>query len=67
MKHRYCGSRAVFDGDLQPLEREELDPYKLKIPLLNRHIMDISELVMPTASAGKRPHTTDGAIAYELW
>jgi hypothetical protein len=67
MKHHFCGRRAVLERDVQPLERENLDPYRLKLPLLHRHIVDVSELVMPTGSGGERPHITDGAIAYKLW
>jgi len=48
MKHYFCGCRAVLEGDVQPLEREELDQYRLKLPLLHQHIVDVSELVMPT-------------------
>ena len=51
---------------MQPLEREELDPHKLKLPLLHRHIVDVTELVMPTGSGGERPYKPDGAIAYKL-
>ena len=67
MKHHVCGSRALLEGDLQPLEGEEIDSYRLKLPLLLRHIVDVSELLMPTESRGERPHTTDGAIAYKFW
>ena len=47
------------------LEREKLDPYRLKLQLLQRQIVDVSELVMPTGSGGKRPHKTGGPIAYK--
>ena len=67
MKHHICGRRAVLEGDLQPLEREELDPHGLKFPLFHRHLVNVSELVMPTKSGGERPHTTDRAIAYKMW
>jgi len=50
----------------EAFEREKLDAYRLKLPLLHRHIVEVSELVMRTGSGGKRPHTTDGAIAYKL-
>ena len=66
MKHHFGGRRAVLEWDVQPLEREELDPYRLKLPLLHRHIVDVSELVMSTRNGGERPHTTDGAFAYKL-
>ena len=64
MKHHFCGRHTVFDGNVQSLEREKFDPNGLKLPLLHRHTVDLSELVMSTGSVGKRPHTTDGAIAY---
>ena len=67
MKHHVFGRRAVLEGDVQPLEFEELDPYRLKFTLLHRHILDVSELVMPTGSVGERPYKPDGAIAYKLW
>ena len=37
MKHHFCGRRAVLVGDVQPLEREELDLHGLKLPLLHGH------------------------------
>jgi len=67
MKHHFCGRCAILEGDVPPLEREELDTYRLILPLLHRHIVDVSDLVTPTGSGGERPHTTDGAIAYKLW
>ena len=66
MKNHFCGCHAVLEGDVQPLQREKLDPYRLKRPILYRHIVDVSELVKPTGSGGKRPHKTDSAIAYKL-
>ena len=48
MKHHFCGVRAILDWDVQPLEREEIEPYRLKLPMLHRHIVDLSELVMRT-------------------
>jgi hypothetical protein len=66
MKHHFCGRHAILEGNMQFLEREKLDPYRLKLPLLYRHIIDFSELVMPTGIGAKRSQTTDGAIAYKL-
>ena len=66
MKHHFCGLRAILEGDLQLLEREELDPYRLKLLLLHRHILDVSELVMPIGSGGELPHTTDGSIVQQI-
>jgi hypothetical protein len=66
MKHQFCGRSAILKGDVRPLEREELDPYRLKLPLLHRHILDVSKFVMPKGNDGERPHTTDVAIANEL-
>ena len=60
MKHQFSGRRAILKGDVQPREVDDLDPYRLKLPL------DVSKLVMPTGSGGERPHTKDCAIAYEL-
>jgi len=56
MKHHFCGHRGNLEGDVQPLEREELDPYRLRLPLLHRKIVDVSELVLSTGSGGERPH-----------
>ena len=67
MKHHLCGCRSIFNGYVQPLEREELYPDSLKLPLIHRHIVDVSELVMRTASGVERPHKTDGDFAYKLW
>ena len=66
IKHHFCGRYAVFEGDVQSLEREKLDPNRLTLPLLHRYILDVSELVILTGSGGKRPHTAYGAIAYKL-
>ena len=66
MKYHICGRSAFLKGDVKPNEREELDPYKLKVPLLHRHIVDVSKLVIPTGSCWELPHTTDGVIANEL-
>jgi len=65
-KHHFCRRDAVIEVDVQPLEREELDPYRLKLPPLHRNIVLVSELVMPTGNGGKCPHTTDGTIGYKL-
>jgi len=67
MTNNFCGRRAVLEGDMQHLVREELDTYRLKLPLLHRHIVDVPELVVPTGRRGERPHTMDFAIAYKLW
>ena len=37
MKHHFCGGPGILKGDVQPIEREELNPYRLKLPLLHRH------------------------------
>jgi hypothetical protein len=66
MKQHFCGRRAVLEGNLQLLEREELDQYILQLPQFYRNIEDILELVMPTGKGGKCPHSTDGVIAYKL-
>ena len=63
MKHDFCVRYAVFKGDVQC---EKLDPNRLKLSLIHRHILDVSELVMSTGSSGKRPHTAYGAIASKL-
>jgi len=52
MKHHIYGRRAIFESDVQALEREELDPYRLKLPLLHRHIVNLSELVKLTGNGG---------------
>jgi hypothetical protein len=66
MKHHFCGRHAVLEEDVQPLEPQKFDPYRLKLPLLHRHILDVSVFLRPTGCNGKRAHTTDGAIAYKL-
>ena len=66
MKHHICGRHDFLEGDVQSLEREKLDPCRLKLSLLHRQMLDVSELVMPTASVGKRPHSANGAIGYKL-
>ena len=66
MKHHFCRRHTIFEWNLQSLEREKLDPNGLKLPLLHRHILDVSELVMSTGSGRKRPHTAYGDIGYKL-
>ena len=46
IKHHICVSYAVFEWDVQSLKREKLDPNRLKLSVLHRHILDVSELVM---------------------
>jgi hypothetical protein len=58
MKHHFCAGRAILEGDVRPLEREELDPYTLKLLLVHRHILDVSKLVLSTGSGGERRHRT---------
>jgi len=65
-KNHICGLHAVLDENVQFLEREEIDPYRLKLPLHYRHIVDVSELVMPKGSGWNLMYTTYGAIAYKL-
>ena len=67
MEHHFCGRHTVFEWNVQSLEREKLDPNRLKLPLLHRHILDVLELVMSTGSIGKHTHAAYGAIAYKLW
>ena len=52
MKHHIYGSRAILEGDVQPFEREELDPNGMNLPLLNGHILDVPKLLMPARSGG---------------
>ena len=52
MKHHLCGSLAILEGKVLPLEPEVLDPYGLKLPLFHRHIMDVSNFVMPARGGG---------------
>ena len=64
MKHHFCWRHTILEGDVQSLELEKLDPNRLK--LLQRHILDVSELVVSIGSVRKRPHTAYGAIAFKL-
>jgi len=65
-KHYFCGRRAIPEGDVQPLERKEFDPYGLKCSS-SKGILHVSKLVMPARGGGERTHKTDGAVAYEVW
>jgi len=67
MKHQFCRRHTILEWEVQFLEREKHNPNRLKLPLLHRHILDVSELVLSTGSGRKRPHTAYGAIAYKLW
>jgi len=44
--HHFCVCRAVLEGDIQPLGRHELDSNILKFPLLYRHIIHVTKLVL---------------------
>jgi len=46
MKHHFCGRRAVLEGDVQPLGRQEFYSNVLKSPLLDRHVIHVSKLVL---------------------
>ena len=46
MKHHFCVRCAVLEGDVQPLGRQELDSNVLKSPLLDRHIIHVSNIVL---------------------
>ena len=52
MKQHIYGCLAILKGDVQPLEREELDPYGLKLPLLHGHILVVSKLVCRHEAVG---------------
>ena len=58
MKLYFCGRRAILEGDVQPFEREEIDQYRLKLPLQHRHKINVSELVLSTIRGEERQHTT---------
>ena len=47
-----CGCRAILEGVVQPLQREELDLYGMKLPLLHPLIGDVSELGFSRGSVG---------------
>jgi len=66
MKHQFCRRHTIFEWNVQSLKREKLDPHMLKLPLLHRHLLDVSELVMSNGSGRKHPHTAYGAIGYKL-
>jgi len=46
MKYHFCGCRAVLEEDMQPFGRQELDSNVLKSPLLERHIIHVTKLVL---------------------
>jgi len=46
MKHHFCGRRAVLEGDVQPLGRQEFYSNILKSALLDRHVINVSKLVL---------------------
>ena len=66
MKHHLRTRHIIFEWNVQSLEREKLNPNRLKLSLLHRDILDVSELVMSTGSGWKRPHTAYFAIGYKL-
>ena len=46
MKHHFFGRRAVLEGDVQPLGRQELYSDVLKFAFLDRQIVHVSKLVL---------------------
>ena len=66
MKHHFCGRHTFLEWDIQYIEREKLEPKSLKLPLLHRHILDVSELLISAGIGRKCPHTAYGVIAYKL-
>jgi hypothetical protein len=64
MKHQFCGLYAVFEGVVQFLESEKPNPNRLKLSLLHRHILDVSEHVMTTGISRKRLHTVLSATNF---
>ena len=56
----------MLNVDVQTLQREKIDQYRLKLLLIHRYKVEVSKLMMSTGSSGERPHTTGCAIEYEL-
>jgi len=46
MKHDFIGRRAVLEGDVQPLGRQEFYPNVLKSALLDRQLIHVSKFVL---------------------
>ena len=46
MKHHFCGRRAVLEGDVQTLGRQEFYSDILKSALLDRHKVHVLKLVL---------------------
>jgi len=46
MKHHLRGRRAVLEGDVHSLGRQEFYSNVLKSPLLDRHVMHVLKLVL---------------------
>jgi len=46
IKHHLCRRRDVLEGNVQPLGRQELESKVPKPPLLDRHIIHVSKLVL---------------------
>jgi len=46
MKEHFCGRRAVLEGDVHPLVHQEFYSIVLKSPLLDRHVIRVSKLVL---------------------
>jgi len=46
MKNHFCGRRAVLEGDVQTLCRQEFYSDVLKSALVDRHVIHVSKLVL---------------------
>ena len=66
MKHHFCRRHTIHEWNVQTLDREILEPKRLKLLLLHRNILNVSELVMSTGSGWKRPHTAYGDMRYKF-
>jgi len=65
MKHHLRGRRAVLEGDVHHLVRQEFSSDTLKSAVLDRHIVHVLKIVL-TREEDVCLHASDGAVAHEM-
>jgi len=67
IKHNFFGRRAVLEGGVQEFYPILFYSNVLKSPLLDRHVLRVSKLVLTRWWwEGVCPHAADGAVAHKL-
>ena len=68
MKHNFRGRRAVLEGVVQTLRRQEPDSDILKFPLFDWHVIHVLKRALTRCGREetKRPQATHGGVTHKL-